>query len=472
MIKLANDYYEGAITPGKQYSMFPTTNTKITSNSSLSTYYSLYLGNYSTDQDYYYEADSDTGMVGYYHCLVSSCVLPAKTKITMIDRSLSTVKYYYYIVTESDETTGKKEFKFTDFTDMGSTNEKYDSDLAYYNKDLDIVLEEYIFQVDFADITLANSLEKQSLTVELRDIWDDSMKLNVNTDQYPMMFNLYSDKEAIKSVDANPNKTFIYMGNSFKVDLTTEYRFQTENAETVYDTTHFEDQLGVKITVLEGSKPLTASELTGIYLEHGGKKYFARYDGSYRLKIADAVSNVLTEMQFYTENGNLDTATYTFKFETFGSIDGVYFSSAIASDSFNMQIINTDYGLSAELDDNSVLIDKTKGLTKNNNDELTFKIGYQAEFENPKIHVSLYRRDYTNIYSSTYNLVNITDYVENTLTATTIANEYLVTDAPQATQNFTLKLKENLVSGTYKIVFSLYDGDNYIGNVDKMIIIK
>lgn len=471
-IKLANDYYEGAITPGKQYSMFPTTNTNITSNSSLSTYYSLYLGNYSTDPDYYYEADSDTGMVGYYHCLVSSCVLPAKTKITMIDRSLSTVKYYYYIVTESDETTGKKEFKFTDFTDMGSTNEKYDSDLAYYNKDLDIVLEEYIFQVDFADITLANSLEKQSLTVELRDIWDDSMKLNVNTDQYPMMFNLYSDKEAIKSVDANPNKTFIYMGNSFKVDLTTEYRFQTENAETVYDTTHFEDQLGVKITVLEGSKPLTASELTGIYLEHGGKKYFARYDGSYRLKIADAVSNVLTEMQFYTENGNLDTATYTFKFETFGSIDGVYFSSAIASDSFNMQIINTDYGLSAELDDNSVLIDKTKGLTKNNNDELTFAIGYQAEFENPKIHVSLYRRDYTNIYSSTYNLVNITDYVENTLTATTIANEYLVTDAPQATQNFTLKLKENLVSGTYKIVFSLYDGDNYIGNVDKMIIIK
>ena len=471
-IKLANDYYEGAITPGKKYGMFPTTNTNITSNSSLSAYYSLYLGNYSTDEDYYYEADSATGMVGYYHCLISTCVLPAGTKITMVDRSASTVQYYYYIVTSDDETNGKKEFKFTEFTNMGSTNEKYDSDLSYYNKDLDVVLEEYIFQVDFADITLANSLEKQKLTIEMRDTWDDTMKLNVNTDQYPMMFNLYSDKEAIKGVDATANKTFIYMGDSFKVDLTTEYIYQQVNAETVYDTTHFEDQLGVKVTVLEGSTPLTASELTGIYIEHGGKKYYARYDGSYRFKIADAVSNVATDMMFYTENGNLETATYTLKFETFGSIDGVYFSSAIATDSVNMQIINTDYGLSAEIDDNSVLIDKTTGKTKNDNNELNFAIGYQAEFTDPEIHISLYRRDYSSIYSSTYNLVDLTEYVTNTLTTTTVANEYLVTDNPQSTQNFVLNLKENIKSGTYKIVFSLYDGGNYIGNVEKMIIIK
>ena len=469
---LVNDYYEGAITPGREYSMFPTTTTNITSNSSLSTYYSLYLGNYSTDEDYYFDENSDTGMVGYYHCLIASCVLPAKTKITMVDRSGSTAKYYYYIVTEADETAGKKEFNFTDFTAMGSTNEKYDSDLSYYNKDLDIVLEEYIFQVDFADITLANSLEQQTLIVQLRDIWDDSMKLTVNTDQYPMMFNLYSDKEAIKNVDVNANKSFIYMGDNFTVDLETEYTFQTQNSETVYDTTHFEDQLGVKITILEGSTPLSASELTGIYIEHGGKRYFARYDGSYRLKIADAVSNVLTNMIFYTENGQLDTGTYTIMFETFGSIDGEYFSSAIASDSINMQIINTDYGLSAELDDNSVLIDKTTGLTKNNNNLLDFTIGYQAEFSNPQIHVSLYRRDYTSMYASTYSLVNLKDYVTDTLTDTGTENEYLVTDNPQATQNFTLRLKENIMSGTYKFIFSLYDGDNYIGEVEKMVIIK
>ncbi len=463
---LANDYYEGAITPGKKYSMFPTTNTSITSNSSLSAYYSLYLGNYSTDENYYDD------FVGYKHWLISTCVLPAETKITMIDRSGSTIKYYYYIVTPEDEASGKKEYPFIDFTAMGSTDEKYNSDQSYYNKQMDIVLEEFIFQVDFADITLANTLSNQRLIVELRDLWDDTMKLTVNTDQYPMMFNLYSDKEAIKSVDASTNKQYIYMGENFGVDISTEYEFQMENSEIIYDTTHFDDQLGVKLTILEGSTPLTSSDLTGIYIELDGNRYYARADGSFRMKIADAVSNVLTNMIIYTTNGSLETATYTFQFETFGSLDGVYFSSAIATDSFNMQIINTDYGLSAELDDNSVLIDKTTGFTKNDNNDLNFTIKYQAEFENPKLNVSLYRRDYDNIYTSTYSQVNLADYVSNTLTATSVPNEYLVTDNVQDTQNFNLKLKENLITGTYKVVFSLYDGENYIGNVEKMIIIK
>ena len=471
-IKLATDYYEGAITPGKKYSMFPTTNTNITSKSSLSTYYSLYLGNYSTDPDYYYEADSTTGMVGYKHCLISSCVLPANTKITMVDSSLDDKKYYYYIVSAEDEANGKKEFYFTEFTNMGSTDEKYNSDLAYYHKDLDIVLEQYIFQVDFEDITLANSLEKQTLIVQLRDEWDSTMKLTVNTDQYPMMYNLFSDKEAIKSVDANASKTFIYMGDSFNVNLSTGYTFQTQNSEIVYDTTHFEDQLGVKITVLDSSTPLTSQQLTGIYIEHNGNKYYARADGSYRIKIADAVSNVLTDMVFKTENGTLSTSTYTFKFETFGSLDGVYYSSTIATDSINMQIINADYGLSAELDDNSVLIDKTTGFTKNNDNVLDFAIGYQAEFENPRISVSLYRRKYDTIYDSEYVLTDLAEYVTNTLVKTKIDKEYSVTDNAQTTQNYILNLKENLITGTYKIVFSLYDGDNYIGNVEKMIIIK
>ena len=465
-ISLANDYYEGAITPGRKYSMFPTTNTSITSNSSLSTYYSLYLGNYST-QDKYYD-----DFVGYKHWLISTCVLPAKTKITMIDRSGSTVKYYYYIVTPEDEASGKREYPFIDFTAMGSTDEKYSSDQSYYIKDMDIVLEEFIFQVDFADITLANTLSNQRLIVELRDLWDNTTKLTVNTDQYPMIFNLYSDKEAIKSVDASTNKQFIYMGESFGIDLSTVYEYQIENSEIIYDTTHFDDQLGVKLTILEGSTPLTSSDLTGIYIELDGNRYYARADGSFRMKIADAVSNVLTNMIVYTTNGSLETATYTFQFETFGSLDGVYFSSAIATDSFNLQIINTDYGLTAELDENSVLIDKTTGFTKNDNNELNFTINYQAEFENPKLHVSLYRRDYDNIYTSTYSLVNLADYVSNTLTATSTQNEYLVTDNLQETQNFNLMLKDNLVTGTYKVVFSLYDGENYIGNVEKMIIIK
>lgn len=464
--KLANDYYEGAITPGKQYKMFPTTNTSITSKSSFSSYYSLYLGNYSTDADYY------DGFVGYNHYLVSSCVLPASTKIVMIDRSGANIKYYYYIVTQEDENNNRKEFKFKDFTAMGSTDEKYNADQSYFNQEMDIVYEEFIFQVNFEDTEIANSLIGQSLIVQLRDMWDDTMKITVNTDQYPMLFNLYSDKEAIKSVDVSANKTFIYMGDNFNINISTEYQYQTENSEVIYDTTYFEDQLGVKINVLEGSTQLSASDLTGIYIECDGKRYYARPDGSFRIKLADAISNVIKNMTVYTENGELESKTYTFKFETFGSFDGVYYSKSIATDSFNIQIISSDYGLKADLDVNCSFINKDTGKTLNEDNTLNFRIGYSGGFTNAKIQVSLYRRDYTTLYSTKYNLVDLSQYVSNTLVPATQEKEYIVSDNVQTSQDFSITLNENLVSGTYKFIFKLYDGDNYIGEVEKTVIIK
>ena len=81
--------------------------------------------------------------------------------------------------------------------------------------------------------------------------------------------------------------------------------------------------------------------MTGIYIECDGKEYFARQDGSYRIKLADAISNVVKNMTVHTENGTLESKTYTFKFETFGSFDGIYYSKSIATDSFNIQIISS-----------------------------------------------------------------------------------------------------------------------------------
>ena len=41
-----------------------------------------------------------------------------------------------------------------------------------------------------------------------------------------------------------------------------------------------------------------------------------------------------------------------------------------------------------------------------------------------------------------------------------------------AIHDVNLTLNENLVSGTYKFIFKLYDGENYIGEVEKIVIIK
>ena len=218
---------------------------------------------------------------------------------------------------------------------------------------------------------------------------------------------------------------------------------------------------------------MTATDLEGIYIKYKNSNYYARSDGSYRMKIADAVSNVLASMTLNTENGDLETGTYTITVQSFGSIDGIYFSSEIASDSKNIQVVSTNYGFSVDLDANSVLINKADGKNKNNTNNLDFTLKYSGGFEHPKIVVSLYRRKYDQIYSHEYQIVDIKDYVTNNLASTSVAREYLVTDLVTASQSFRLTTKDTgLTTGTYKVVFTLYDGNNKICDMHKAIIIK
>ena len=285
---------------------------------------------------------------------------------------------------------------------------------------------------------------------------------------------LYNDIDVNKKVKLKTDRTVIYMGAPLNLNIETEYSFnKNENSDIVYETTHIEDQLGIRISISSGSDVLSAGNLEGIYITYKGNNYFPRSDGSYRIKIADAVSNVLADMVLNTENGNLETGTYTITAQSFGSIDGTYFSSEIASDSKDIQVVSTDYGFSVDLDDKSVLIDKATGKTKNSTNDLNFTIGYTGGFEHPKIAVALYRRKYDRIYSYDYELVDLRNYISHALPATGKENEYLVTDLVKATQNFTLTLKNgNLRTGTYKILFILYDGNNRICDVDKAVIIK
>ena len=316
------DYYEGAITPGKQYSIFPTTTTTITKNSSFSAYYSLYIGNYSNTK---YYMNEDTGVYEggyYYHTLYSTCVLPAKTKITLIDTTSAQHDYFYYIVTTADEASNKNVYRFNDFKYMDSTDRPYNKDVEYYNSTLDLMYEEFIVQVDFEDTEISENLESEHLFIQLRDHWDDSVAFTVNSDAYPMIFSVYNDIEADARINMNLNKNVLYMGESLNIALETEYKYnKNENQDVVYDTTHIDDMLGVRFTISSGSQMLTSQDLEGIYISYRGANYFAKADGTYRMKIADAVANVLTEMTLYTTNGHLETGTYTITAESFGSID-------------------------------------------------------------------------------------------------------------------------------------------------------
>ena len=99
-------------------------------------------------------------------------------------------------------------------------------------------------------------------------------------------------------------------------------------------------------------------------------------------------------------------------------------------------------------------------------------VEYSSQLSDPNIAVSLYRRDYTEEYAQSYTLVDLQDYVSDTLTATSREKEYVMSTLPIATTTNNYKLKTNLITGTYKLVYKLYDGDTYVGEAFDYIVIK
>ena len=45
-------------------------------------------------------------------------------------------------------------------------------------------------------------------------------------------------------------------------------------------------------------------------------------------------------------------------------------------------------------------------------------------------------------------------------------------NSPSSNFQYILNMKDNLKTGTYQIKFSLYDNNNYVGSIDKYIIIE
>ena len=470
-----NDFYEAAITPGQEFGLFTTTETTITNKSAFSTYYSLYIEDFS--QSKYYK-----NYKNYSRVLVSRdknnspYCFPVNTKLTMLD--MVTNKYYYYVVTEEDVNQNKYVYNISDFTAMGSNDGKYDEKSAcdnYYNAERDLIYENFIFHINFADSSLENSIEQNTLLMELRDTENQTLLGVLGIQRDTMKYTVYNGKDATIKLSGDLNPETLYLGNTLNLNVVTNFTQTVVNSKTVYDTQYFDKKLGIKISIYDNNgNRLNSDSLFGVNFELDGKLYYPRVDGTTRICIADKVTDVLARLKLNTQNNTtLATGDYKIKIESFGSSDGIYYGLT-ASDKIelNVRIINSQYGLKVTTEDELKIVDKDTGFTLNGNGTFTSKIEYSSGLSNPSIAVSLYRRDYTDTYSEKYNLVDLTDYVKDYMSPTTREKEYSVSVKPTNEINHTFLLKDNLVSGTYKLVYKLYDDDTYVGEAYEYIVIK
>ena len=459
--------YEGAMTPGDKYELFTSTATNITTKSKFSVYYGLY----ASGQNIY--------QTGYHRALTSSYVLPENTKITMIDFGTGSTEYYYHVINASDVAAAEAEYQVDNecsynlslFTRMGSlnSNSNYDDALknvAYY--DGTASSEEFIFIVDFSDAEIDEDELDNQLFIEIRDANNASIigVLGVQHDQ--LTYNLYYGRDSTIAETVTASANPLYNGHNDTFEVSINYSNASLSGVTITDTQYFDSKLGVQIAIKNANgRVVSGTDLTGAYFLIDGVRYYPDIAGYTHIKLADKVGNTKKWIIFNTENASIATGSYTFTFEAFASTDGIYYSSGASSFvNLPIPIINSKYGLEPILNPNSVI------FSANNDKALAMTINYTSLLSNPNIRLAMYRRKYDTPYQTDYELVDLQDYATTVLTTSSNANEYVLTRSPVAVNTVTIELEDELITGTYRLSFRLYDNDTMIGDVNRYIVIK
>jgi hypothetical protein len=406
----------------------------------------------------------------------------------MIDLlSGTTPEYYYYVVTNEDYQNGETElatngdiaYELSKFVRMGSSNvnNHYDDALKnslYYDSSTHYAEEEFIFIVDFKEAGIEEDVLEKQLLLELRNSDDEIILSVIGVEQQQLFYNLYADRDSIIDVDATMAKNEIYIGEQVNVNVYTNFVQQKVSTNPIVDTNFDDYKSGIKITILDSNdNVVNGPSLMGLSYTIGNNTYYPRFDGTTRINVAERIANVSTRIIINTEGSNLASGDYKLLIESFASPDGIYYGLT-SSDSVEIPFVikNTIYGLMVTGDNGEFVIDKTTGVNDNGTNTITFNINYSSGLINPNLRISLYRRDYNEVYSERYNLVDLQDYVTNEFEETNLEKVYMLYNPPTSTMTTTLTLKEGLVSGTYRVVFGLYDNDTFIGNVYKYIVIK
>ena len=471
--------YDASITAGKKYDIFPTTVVNITDKSAFTAFYTLFA-----------EPENNRSLYkdGYYRVLNSDSVLPVGTTITMLDRVEN--EYYYYTVTEQNigakqtelATNRQVSYYLRDFIKMDSTSSgnTYDDayeNTVYYHDAENYADEEFLFIVDFANTNMTENILNSNIELEIRT-QDDQTALHIAGWLHnSIKFSVYAGSAAQINTTGELTKNQLYVGESTTLHLNTQYKAQEINETAISDTVYYDYKLGTKISVLDSEgNQLDGLSLLGVTFTLNGQNYFPQIDGTTRITLADKVSNVDSNIIINTANSNLSNGTYTVVVESFGSYDGKYYAENTNPPMrLQLVVLNNLYGLDIESEDIYVTRDKVTGLDEAGNDEIIYDITTSSGLNNPNLRVHLERREYGdgNEYSLKYSRVNLQDYVTDTLTlANSDRLEYQVTeDLPEEIQ-FSIHIGENNVTGTYRLVFTICDGDTPIGSVYQYIIIR
>lgn len=475
------DSYDASITYDRKYEMPSSTLVNITNQSQFTAYFSMILSSNSFASVYGRNND-------YYHVITSNHVLPLNTMITMLDFGAndSRPEYYYFKVTQAvynDSVQQLNQYNEVSYRldqfikmDSTSTNNTYDDSVAnllYYDEDSNFADEEFIFIFDFKDTTVTGEHLENSILFELRDN-EDRTKLGVLGIREELMFyNTYESSNVVLNQTVTDSDSYLYYDIADEFAYSTEIQYnETENRQSVIDTNYESSKMGLNVVFLDNDgEPVSSSLLIGTSIFVGNQEYFADGDGVFRIKLANKVSNLNKAMKIVA-NKNLPAGQYTVRYILFASDDGLHNSHQENSvtEEFNVTVVSADNSISADCDDLMKVVIGETGLNLAGTRTNVYDIKYESQLTNPNFRIEIYKRKVTSIDTTEYDSIPFNQLFTNTMT-TVSGNEVSFTMS-SGEESLEFELQNNLTSGTYKIVFKLYDGNQLIDDDIKYVIVK
>ena len=476
------DSYDASITYDKRYDMPSSTLVNITNQSQFSTYFSLIAWNDRFENIYGNNNQN-------YHVLTTNHPLPLNTMITMLDYGANDRRpdYYYFRVTQEVYNDSLQQlsrynevvYPLRNFIKMDSTstNNTYNDQVAnrsYYDEEAGLVDEEFMFIFDLKETTTTGDHLDNTMLFELRNHEDRTMFNVLGIREGLMVYNTYESSNVVLEQTITDTDQYLYYNVPDEFNYSTKIQYnQTENRQSVIDTNYESSSMGLNVSMVDKEGvPVSSSMLIGTSIVIDNHEYFADGDGVFRIKLANKVSN-LNKIPKITVNKDLPPGEYTIKYTLFASDDGLHnsiYENSVTQE-FVVHVVSSDNSIVVDCDDETKIVNGETGLNMDGTKTNTYTVKYSAELNNPNFRIELYKRNTEDPNTTGYTSVPFRTLFSDTFSRIR-NNEVYFEMGNENEKSFTYTLQDELTSGTYRIVFKLYDNDQLIDSDEKYVIVN
>ena len=397
-------------------------------------------------------------------------------------------EYYYFEVTQAVYDASLQElatyneatYRLSNFIKMDSTSTSNTyNDAAnnqiYYSSSQGLVDEEFMFIFDLKETTTTGDHPDNTILLEMRNNEDRTVYNVLGIRESLMKYNTFESSNVVLSQTFTDVDEYLYydIPDSFSYVTRIQYE-QTDNRESIIDTNYESSKMGLNVTFFDKDGiQVSSSLLQGASITYDNHEYFADGDGVFRIKLADKVSNLNRTLKLEVDE-SLPVGQYTVRYTLFASDDGLHnsiYENSITRE-FQVTVVASDDSISVSCPDNNKIVIGETGNNIGGTPNNTYTVKYTSKLVNPNIRIEILKRDVNYITATNYDSIPFNNLFTTRLTSAGGNEMYLDMEGLDE-KEFTFHLVETnqLISGTYRLNFKLYDNNQLIDNDVKYVIV-